>query len=62
MANFVHLAYVDTITKIRRSGIKPKQIQSSKNPIGVFCTPVITDYYASHQWARELKRFKNKKM
>lgn len=49
MPIFVHLAPAKAIAHIRRAGIK-------RGPRGVFCMPMLPDYYSTHQWARELKR------
>ena len=52
MALFVHLAPENSIRSIRRSGLRP-----GKYSKGVFALPATPDFYASHQWLRELKRF-----
>ncbi|HEU5348767.1 MAG TPA: hypothetical protein VFU63_09170, partial [Ktedonobacterales bacterium] len=49
MPIFVHLAPAHAIAHIRRAGIK-------RGPRGVFCMPMLSGYYTTHQWARELKR------
>lgn len=49
MPIFVHLAPANMVARIRRAGIK-------RGPAGVFCMPMLADYYSTHQWARELKR------
>ncbi|HEY7348167.1 MAG TPA: hypothetical protein VH599_07575 [Ktedonobacterales bacterium] len=49
MSLFVHLTSAGQVNRIRRSGIK-------KKGRGVFCMPVLPNYYISHQWVRELKR------
>lgn len=51
MPIFVHLASANQIKRIRKVGIK----HGSR---GVFCMPVIPVYYISHQWVRELRRWK----
>jgi hypothetical protein len=58
----VHLAEPKDIDKIKRSGIKPAAIHSDDHPLGVFCMPVINDFFATHQWARELMRFGKKNL
>jgi hypothetical protein len=49
MPIFVHLTPAGQVQRIRRSGIK-------KGRQGVYCMPVLPNYYISHQWVRELKR------
>jgi len=44
----VHLTPEKNLKRIIRNGIKDTR--------GVFCMPVLRDYYISHQWLRELKR------
>jgi hypothetical protein len=54
MALFVHL----TDEKNRRhihDGIKQGKIHDEAVSRGVFCMPVISDFYATHQWLREMK-------
>ena len=49
MPIFVHLASASAVARIRRGGIK-------RGHTGVFCMPMLPDYYSTYQWARELKR------
>ena len=49
MPIFVHLTPAGQVQRIRRAGIK-------KERRGVYCMPVLPNYYISHQWVRELKR------
>lgn len=49
MPIYVHIAPANTVARIRRAGIKRGQW-------GVFCMPMLADYYSAHQWARELRR------
>ena len=62
MTQFIHLAPEDTISAIRRTGIRKSRIHYPEARSGVFCMPVIDDYYAVHQWLRELKRFNKKNL
>jgi len=57
MANFVHLTNIDNVAGIRRNGVRPHIIHYENIEKGVFCMPVVQDFFATHQWARELKRF-----
>ncbi|MBV9709502.1 MAG: hypothetical protein JO011_01160 [Ktedonobacteraceae bacterium] len=50
MPVLVHLTPAKNVKRIRRSGIH-------KGEIGVYCLPVVQNYYVSHQWLRELKRW-----
>src|SRR5215471_14576135 len=51
---FVHLGDARAVASYRRSGIRvsPGRVR----PAGVFAMPVLPDYFASHQWLRELRR------
>lgn len=50
----VHLGDARAATRYRRSGIRTSR--GYVRPSGVFAMPVLPDYFASHQWLRELKR------
>ena len=52
MPTLVHLADERDFKKILSAGIKVR-----KNGQGVYCMPVLPDFYVTHQWLRELKRF-----
>jgi hypothetical protein len=56
MAMFVHLALASRVAQIRRNGIRRMRPASKTFPGGVFAVPVTRNFYASHQWLRELKR------
>ncbi|HEV8189865.1 MAG TPA: hypothetical protein VGP82_00020 [Ktedonobacterales bacterium] len=51
MPIFVHLAPASQTKRIRKAGIK-------HGDRGVFCMPDVPVYYVSHQWVRELRRWK----
>src|ERR1700722_19315645 len=51
MPILVHLADERAGASIKRSGIK-----IGKGREGIFCMPVLPNFYVSHQWLRELKR------
>lgn len=55
MPQFVHLADDREIAMIRRNGLKAHEIYG-REARGVYATPVLQNYYRSHQWLRELKR------
>ena len=55
MPQFVHLADDRDIASIQRSGIKAQELYGHDGK-WVFATPVLQNYYQSHQWLRELKR------
>lgn len=48
MPIFVHLTSERAGQRMKRSGIRDIR--------GVYCLPVVPNYYVSHQWLRELKR------
>lgn len=51
MPTLVHLADEREAVNIKRSGIKIGKYRQ-----GIFCMPVLQNFYLSHQWLRELKR------
>lgn len=51
MPVLVHLADEREATSIRKNGIKIGKYRQ-----GIFCMPVLQNFYVSHQWLRELKR------
>lgn len=55
MPILTHLTPEKDARSIRRSGIRAT-VTGHTMPSGVFCMPVLPDYFASHQWLRELKR------
>jgi hypothetical protein len=56
MAMFVHLTTESRISRIRRNGIARLRKAAGLSIKGIFAVPVTRDFYASHQWLRELKR------
>src|SRR5580658_10401429 len=56
MPIFVHLTVESRIPLIRKNGIS--RLRNLDKPIikGIFAVPVTRNFYASHQWLRELKR------
>lgn len=60
MAVFVHLTAEDNMASIRKNGIKSGDIHFEEANRGIFCMPVINDFFATHQWLREIKRFNKK--
>jgi len=57
MATFVHLTAERNLKSILRNGIT-LLTRRGNNVRGVYCSPVTPNYYATHQWLRELKRWK----
>ena len=51
MPILVHLAAEKETGSIKKNGIK-----IGKHRQGIFCMPVLPNFYISHQWLRELKR------
>src|SRR5262245_55172705 len=51
----VHLGDARSTSSYRRSGIRVSPGRG-RIPSGVFAMPVLLNYFASHQWLRELKR------
>ena len=56
MAMFVHLTTESRISRIRRIGIARLRKAHGESPPGVYAVPVTSNFQASHQWLRELKR------
>jgi hypothetical protein len=56
MALFVHLAAESQLARIRRNGITRMRRSAGALPRGVFAAPVTSNFFASHQWVRELRR------
>jgi hypothetical protein len=55
MPILTHLTSEKDAEAINRSGIKAASTGHG-TPKGVFCMAIIPDYFATHQWLRELKR------
>ena len=55
MAMFVHLTPEKNLKAILRNGISRLRKQPNQ-PHGIFASPVTRNFFASHQWLRELKR------
>ena len=51
MAMFVHFAPVSELASIKRHGLRAR-----RKSRGVYVVPATPDFYASHQWLRELRR------
>ena len=56
MAMFVHLTTESRVPRIRRNGSARWREASGTSPEGIYAMPVTRNFYASHQWLRELKR------
>jgi hypothetical protein len=56
MPLFVHLTAESRIPRIRRNGIARLRKAVGRSHEGVYAVPVTRNFYASHQWLRELKR------
>jgi hypothetical protein len=53
MAQFIHLTSHASVGHIRRSGIR-----AGKGQRGIYAMPATPNFYVSHQWLRELRRWK----
>lgn len=51
MAILVHLADEKNAAKILKNGLK-----TGRYATGIYCMPVLPNFYISHQWLREVKR------
>jgi hypothetical protein len=59
MAVFVHMTSEDNLPKIRRNGIRAERLRHDTWKAGIFAMPVTPDFFVTHQWVRELRRFKS---
>jgi hypothetical protein len=57
MAVFVHFTDENNKNSIVKNGIKIATVHYKDIKKGIFCMPVIPDFYATHQWVRELKQY-----
>ena len=57
MAAFVHVTEENNKNSIIKNGIKLRTIHYEQINKGVFCMPVISDFYATPQWVREIKQY-----
>jgi hypothetical protein len=57
MARFTHLAREKDSKRILRSGIKGGPLGDGS--LGVYAMPVLPNFFASHQWLRELRRWRS---
>jgi hypothetical protein len=54
VARLTHLTAEKDAKAVRRNGIKPAGV--AEGLTGVYAMPVLPDFFASHQWLRELRR------
>jgi hypothetical protein len=57
MSLFVHLTSESRAALIRRNGVGRMRKVRGGTPPGIFAVPVTRNFFVSHQWLRELKRF-----
>ncbi|GAA1864041.1 HEAT repeat domain-containing protein [Asanoa iriomotensis] len=57
MAEFVHVTTAATARRVARSGIAARS-HGRAGGRGVYCMPVLPSYTLTHQWVRELRRWK----
>ncbi|MDR2869643.1 MAG: hypothetical protein LBV04_04250 [Deferribacteraceae bacterium] len=62
MAVFMHLFPESKKLAIIKNGIIAGKLHFENLDSGVFCMPVIQDFYATHQWAREMMRWGKKSL
>ena len=57
MPTFVHVTSEDAAKKARRGGIRTAKMHGQ--PLrGIFAMPVTPNFHISHQWVREMKRWR----
>jgi len=56
LATFVHVFPAEKEKSILTAGIKAGKVHYDEIQKGIFCMPVISDFYATHQWVREIMR------
>jgi len=57
MAKFIHIFVENQMASILKNGIKINK-SHGRETNGVFVSPLTENYFNSHQWQRELQRFK----
>jgi hypothetical protein len=57
MAVFVHFTDENNKSSIMKNGLKIENIHYEDIKTGLFCMPVISDFYATHQWVREIRQY-----
>ena len=55
VSRLTHLTRADRRSGILKSGIRPSRINETL--AGVYAMPLLPNFYVSHQWLRELRRF-----
>lgn len=55
VSRLTHLARADHRSRILKAKIKPSRVD--RTLAGVYAMPVLPNFYVSHQWLRELRRF-----
>jgi hypothetical protein len=55
MAILVHLVPEKEAPRVTRRGLRASRL-AGEPARGVYCMPLLPDYFASHQWLRELRR------
>lgn len=58
MPMFVHLTSENNLPAILRGGISRIRRRAGR-PHGIYAMPVTRNFYVSHQWVRELRRWKS---
>lgn len=57
MPTFVHITSEDIARKVRRAGIRTDR--TNRQPLrGIFAMPVTPNFVISHQWVREMSRWR----
>ena len=57
MAIFVHFTDENNKNSIVKNGLRVEKIHYEDINKGIFCMPVIPDFYATYQWLREIKQY-----
>src|SRR5262245_53167623 len=57
MPTFVHVTSEDIARKARQGGIRAART-IGQPPRGIFAMPVTPNFHISHQWVREMKRWR----
>ncbi len=58
MPTFVHITSEDAAKKAKRGGLRPTRLNGPALK-GVFAMPVVPNFQISHQWLREMKRWRS---
>jgi hypothetical protein len=60
VARFVHITTERNAAAVMRAGLRPGRLAGGGHALGVYGMPVLPRYEITHQWAREMKRWRGR--